>query len=369
MLTTFFSQHIVRVAALKQLFWKLPMICSFLLTKATCLYKLFLTFSQFRTIGHSILVHRLHTDFTFTDTVLQWFSSYLTDRTHYVPLSNHFCSFAPVHSGVPQGSGRGHIYFSMYIEPSSNINDYHSIILNPFALDRCLLLRTKYPSYLTLCNHVLVMSKPWQLPTCLYLTTPRQNSCLLPENGQSLSISSLLQSLLVILRIFASILMNLGFTLDCHFNMNEPISNIARTYYFKLRRVASIYKFHAPTATLMSAFISSRIDYSYSLLFGSIHDATSHVQWIQNYAERVILRISRSINITRRLKSLHRFTVRVRSTNKIAGLCNNYHTSTSPSYVTDMLHKTSSQSFKTRSSSHTMPFLIRPAHSKATLGD
>ena len=42
--------------------------------------------SAFDTINHTILVHRLHTDFGLTDTVLQWFSSYLTDRTHYVYL-------------------------------------------------------------------------------------------------------------------------------------------------------------------------------------------------------------------------------------------------------------------------------------------
>ena len=40
--------------------------------------------SAFDTIDHPILVHHLHTDFGFTDAVLQWFSSYLTDRTHYV---------------------------------------------------------------------------------------------------------------------------------------------------------------------------------------------------------------------------------------------------------------------------------------------
>ena len=55
--------------------------------------------SAFDTIDHTILVHRLHTDFVFTDTVLQWFSSYPTDRTHYVSLSNHCSAFAPVHSG------------------------------------------------------------------------------------------------------------------------------------------------------------------------------------------------------------------------------------------------------------------------------
>ena len=42
--------------------------------------------SAFDTIDHPILVHRLHTDFGFNDTVLQWFSSYLTDRTHYVSI-------------------------------------------------------------------------------------------------------------------------------------------------------------------------------------------------------------------------------------------------------------------------------------------
>ena len=42
--------------------------------------------SSFDTIDHPILVHHLHNDFGFTGTVLQWLSSYLTDRTHYVSI-------------------------------------------------------------------------------------------------------------------------------------------------------------------------------------------------------------------------------------------------------------------------------------------
>ena len=91
--------------------------------------------SAFDTIDHPILVHRLHTDFGFTDTVLQWFSFYLTDRTHYVSLSNHCSAFAPVHSGVPQGSVLGSILFTMYIKPLSAIIDSHSIIHHLFADD------------------------------------------------------------------------------------------------------------------------------------------------------------------------------------------------------------------------------------------
>ena len=91
--------------------------------------------SAFDTIDHPILVHHLHADFGFTDTVLQWFSSYLTNRTHYISLSNHCSAFAPVHSGVPQGSVLGRIHFTMYIKPLSAIIDSHSIIHHSFSDD------------------------------------------------------------------------------------------------------------------------------------------------------------------------------------------------------------------------------------------
>ena len=91
--------------------------------------------SEFDTIDHAILIHRLHTYCGFTDTVLQWFSSYLTDRTHYVSLSNHCSAFAPVHSGVPLGSVIGPILFTMYTMPLSVIIDSHSITLHSFADD------------------------------------------------------------------------------------------------------------------------------------------------------------------------------------------------------------------------------------------
>ena len=173
---------------------------------------------------------------------------------------------------------------------------------------------------------------------------------------------------------------NLGFTLDCHLTMNAHVSNIAQAYYFELRHLASNCRFltSIATATLVYAFVLSRIHYCNSLLFGSTHDVTSHLQRIQNYAARVILRLPKSSSITIHLKSLHWLPVKVRSTYKIACLCYLCHSSTAPSYVADMLHKkpshtrntrSSSHTLNTCSSSHTMPFLNRPAHSKATLGD
>ena len=93
------------------------------------------------------------------------------------------------------------------------------------------------------------------------------------------------------------------------------------------------------------------------------------MQWIQNYAARVILRLPMSSSITIHLKSLHWLPVKVRSTYKIYCLCYHCHSSTAPSYVTDMLHRKPLHTRNTRSSSYTMPLLNRPAHSKATLGN
>ena len=73
---------------------------------------------------------------------------------------------------------------------------------------------------------------------------------------------------------------NLGFTLHCHLTINEQDSTIARTCYIELRHLASIRRFMTSTATLVSAFDLSRIDYCSSLLFGYAHDVTSHLKWM-----------------------------------------------------------------------------------------
>ena len=138
-----------------------------------------------------------------------------------------------------------------------------------------------------------------------------------------------------------------------------------------MRRLASIRRFmkNTETSTLVSAFVLSRIDYCNTLLYGSTHDATSHLQRIQNYAAQVILCLPKSSSITTHLGSLYWLPVKVRSTYKVACLCYHCHSSTAPLYVADMLQKKPSHTRNTRSSSYTMPLINGSAHSNATIGD
>ena len=116
----------------------------------------------FSKIDHSILVHRLHADFRFTDTILQWSSTYLTDRTQYVPLSNNCSALASVHSCVPKGQFlapcSSPCILSLCLPVLTHTLSYTIHLLMTYNY-RCLLLLSTYPSYFTLCSHACVISR------------------------------------------------------------------------------------------------------------------------------------------------------------------------------------------------------------------
>ena len=217
--------------------------------------------SAFYTIDHPILVHRLNTVFRFTDTVLQWLSSYLTDRTHYVSLSNHCSALTPVHSGVPQGSVLGPMLFTMYIKPLSAIIDSHSIIHHSFADDLQIQMsapQDRISELLHSMQSCISDVKFWATANMLQLND-NKTELMLVTSKRNKHLHDLPTSVTIdnAQIPFKKSVKNFGFTLDCHLTMNGHVSNIARTCYFELRRLASIRRFltSTATATLASAFV------------------------------------------------------------------------------------------------------------------
>ena len=212
----------------------------------------------------------------------------------------------------------------MYIKPLSAVIDSHSIIHHSFADDLQLQMSAP-PDRISELLHSMQSCisdvKAWATVNMLRLNDSK-TELMLVTSKRSKHLHNLPTSITIgnAQIPFKQSVKNLGFTLDCHLTMNAHVSNIARTCYFELRRLAYIRRFltSTATATLVSAFLLSRIDYCNSLLFGSTHDMTSHLQRIQNYAARVILRLPMSSRITIHLKSLHWLPVKVRSTYKIA---------------------------------------------------
>ena len=189
------------------------------------------------------------------------FSSYLTDRTYYVSLSNHCSAFAPAHSGVPQVSVLGPILFTMYIKPLSAIIDSHSIMHHSFADDLQLQMFASSDDISDLLHSMQsCMSdvKAWATANMLRLND-NKTELMLVTSKPTKHLNNLPTSIIIgIAQIpLKQSVMNFGLTLDCHLTMNAHVSKIARTCCFDLRRLASIRRFltSTATATLVSAIV------------------------------------------------------------------------------------------------------------------
>ena len=77
------------------------------------------------TVDHHILLHRLHSIIRLSNSTLNWFTSYLTNRTEYVFLGEAKSDTLPVSCGVPQGSFLGS---TLYTLPVDSLEFLHSAL-------------------------------------------------------------------------------------------------------------------------------------------------------------------------------------------------------------------------------------------------
>ena len=124
---------------------------------------------------------------------------------------------------------------------------------------------------------------------------------------------------------FSDTVKNLGVTLDCHLSLKTHVLNLVRTANFELRSISSIRRLLTTeaTATLVSAFILSRLDYCNSLLSGCPQSLILRLQKVQNNAARLILGISKREHISSHLASLHWLPIDSRIKYKLACICYN----------------------------------------------
>ena len=88
--------------------------------------------AAFNTIDHGILLSRLTQKYGFCETVLDWFSSYLSGRSQFVSVNGGSSTKRDLHYGVPQGSVLGPLLFLLYTAPLADVIRKHGMNYDSF---------------------------------------------------------------------------------------------------------------------------------------------------------------------------------------------------------------------------------------------
>ena len=92
--------------------------------------------SAFDTVDHCILLSRLSRRFGIGGRALEWFQSYLGDRTQFVNINGSTSERRVLKFNVPQGLFLGPLLFSLYTSPLSDIASKHELSFHFYADDR-----------------------------------------------------------------------------------------------------------------------------------------------------------------------------------------------------------------------------------------
>ena len=88
----------------------------------------------FDRVWHAGLIHKLR-KFGIENSLLQWFTNYLSHREQRVVINGQHSTWGPVTSGVPQGSVLGPLLFLIYINDiTENINTNIRLFADDTAL-------------------------------------------------------------------------------------------------------------------------------------------------------------------------------------------------------------------------------------------
>ncbi|XP_038561846.1 tumor protein p53-inducible protein 11b isoform X1 [Micropterus salmoides] len=277
----------------------------------------------------TILFHHLRSTIGLSDSVYEWFSSYLTGRTEHVSLGEAK-SLTHITCGVPQGSVLGPILFILYCSPLAT-----SLAGMEFHSTAMLMMTTPSAIIHSTCLEEI---RAWMKQNFLQLNSSKTEAILVgtPHRVWSSDIISITFSGQNI--PLSTSATNLGVKMDSHLTFEAHIKHLCKTFFY-LRNIAKLRPTLTPADAekLVHAFVSSRLDYCNALLTGIPEKSLQKLQYIQNSAARILLKVRKHDHITPILKSLHWLPVSLRIEYKVSLLTHQCIHGEAPSYLKELL--------------------------------
>ena len=253
--------------------------------------------AAFDTIDHQLLLGRLAGRIGLSGVPLRWVSSYLTDRTQFLSVSNERSECHQLTNGVPQGSVLGPIFFTIYTQPLGDIVRCHNMKFHLYADDTQLYLslngRDPEPEHdaLTRLEACIADIKLWMLQNKLKLNDSKTEFLqFLPSISKTIARVNNTPKIIIGNDAISpnDIAKNLGVLIDDQVTLDRHIMSVCKAANFQLYRLSRMKKYLTPEALHIAvhAFISSRIDYCNAVLVGLPQSSISKLQHVMNCATR-----------------------------------------------------------------------------------
>ena len=273
--------------------------------------------AAFDTVEHDILHNFIETSLGISGSALQWFQSYLTERTQKVIVQNTQSDSKNLLYGVPQGSIMGPLIFCVYTLPLGRIIRSHSVKYHIYADDTQLLcpFQKEDPySALKKLESCVADIRVWMLRNQLKINDDKTQFLVLTKKSQKHMSSNFVLQVGSCSVAPSATARNLGVMFDSNMSMDAQISSICKSVHFHLRKIGSIRHLLSSEATsmLVHSLISSRLDYCNVLLQGVPSCKLQRLQSVQNCAARIVSKCGKYDHITPILCSLHWLPVKER---------------------------------------------------------
>ena len=304
--------------------------------------------AAFDTVSHDHLLSLLSSRFGIGGSVLRWIQSYLSGRSYRVKINNELSAPVQCNVGVPQGSVLGPILFNcvMSVLPKllrdigigchtyaddtqfwvsyNETGDFNDEETARRRIKQAFGLISKFMNE----NHLKLNPKKTQFIPFSRKTKSVDFGPLVLSDDVSISPSSEVR--------------NLGLTMDSDLNFHSHVSDLRKSCFFHLKRLKAIRCFipKEQFATLIHAFITSRLDFCNSLYYRLPNNLITRIQTVQNACAKCLTGRKKYDSATQARMDLHWLPIRARASFKILVSAHRVVYSSSPYYLSSAFSTT-----------------------------